>query len=559
MSSSTVTPQAAPLQPAPAGASAPAMPPQSAPDLSGIVQPATPASLAAAVPITGTTEYQTAVQNANAATQRATQLAQPTPPPTPGPHARLVSMVQGLALGLDAFGKSIATHGREGGEEEVQQVQAAQQQQKIQAQQAAEAQKNQQIQQQISVGDANRANAQSILLLGAIPLDLQAKELDVEGKQQELSTNEANFRATHFGMSSPEFNDMQSSNGQGGSAQNFQLMRTQISQKVQAAIQNPEVGPNDPYVKQTQAVLADPNATPKDIYTASQNLDNQVQLRHGVTAAQTASVAGLPKNEQDAAAQLSAAKSSGDPDRIAKAQNVYDAVHKSVQDERQFASNLQEQNQKANKQITLTNTLAQKGIEDTNKIWTDPQHGFSQTRAQVEATKDAAAQAKNGSELAANLEPVMTALGVNSFAGVHRINQTEIDNAGATVGSLYRRLNAMLDKAGAGAVPPDTLKEVNGIMDALLQTKYRSSLDSTRQIVANSGIPEKNISVPDPNNFGTLTTLDKVPSVSAPNASTSTSGKAVSLKAAMALPWAKGKTEVQVRAAIIAQGHQVNP
>lgn len=478
--------------------------------LSGVVQPATPASLAAAVPITGTTEYQTAVQNANAATQRATQRAQPTPPPTPGPHARLLGMVQGLALGLGSFGTAIATHGREGGIQEVQQVQAAQQQQKIQAQQAAEAQKNAQIQQDISVADANRANAHSILLLGTVPLDLQAKELDIEGKQQELSTNEATFRATHFGMSSPEFNDMQSSNGQGGSAQNFQLMRTQISQKVQAAIQNPEVGPNDPYVKQTQAVLANSNASPRDVYTASQNLDNQVNLRHGVTAAQTASVAGLPKNEQDAAAQLAAAQNSGDTTRIAKAQSVYDAVHKSVQDERQFASNLQEQNQKANKQIALTNTLAQKGIEDTNKIWTDPQHGFSQTRAQVEATKDAAAQATNGSQLAANLEPVMTALGVNSFAGVHRINQTEIDNAGSTVGSLYRRLNAALDKAGAGAVPPDTLKEVNGIMDALLQTKYRSSLDSTRQIVANSGIPEKNISVPDPNNFGTLTTLDKV-------------------------------------------------
>jgi hypothetical protein len=40
--------------------------------------------------------------------------AGPSPAPQ-SPHAGLLRMVQGLALGLDAFARAAATHGREGG------------------------------------------------------------------------------------------------------------------------------------------------------------------------------------------------------------------------------------------------------------------------------------------------------------------------------------------------------------------------------------------------------------------------------------------------------------
>src|SRR6266849_7825585 len=62
--------------------------------------------------------------------------ANPEPPARPGPHARLLAMVQGLALGMDAFAKSAATGGREGGVEEVQAVRAQEQEQQIRAQAA---------------------------------------------------------------------------------------------------------------------------------------------------------------------------------------------------------------------------------------------------------------------------------------------------------------------------------------------------------------------------------------------------------------------------------------
>ena len=62
---------------------------------------------------------------------------QPSPAVAPNdPHARLATMVAGLFEGMNAFGRSLATHGREGGATEVQQYQAQQQQMKLQQQQA---------------------------------------------------------------------------------------------------------------------------------------------------------------------------------------------------------------------------------------------------------------------------------------------------------------------------------------------------------------------------------------------------------------------------------------
>lgn len=52
------------------------------------------------------------------------------------PHARLINMLGGLFLGMDAFAKAAATGGREGGVQEVQQVRANEQRLKIEQQRA---------------------------------------------------------------------------------------------------------------------------------------------------------------------------------------------------------------------------------------------------------------------------------------------------------------------------------------------------------------------------------------------------------------------------------------
>ncbi len=56
-------------------------------------------------------------------------------PPAPVPHAQLLSMIQGLGVGLGAFGKAIATHGREGGVQDVQAYQQNQQAMQLREQQ----------------------------------------------------------------------------------------------------------------------------------------------------------------------------------------------------------------------------------------------------------------------------------------------------------------------------------------------------------------------------------------------------------------------------------------
>lgn len=462
--------------------------------------------------------YTNAVAAQQAAVKRAQDAANAPLNPGAGGHERLLSMVQGLSLGLSSFGTALATKGAQGGAAEVAQIQGEQQRQKIEAQQMAMNQRNQQINQQLAVAGTNQILAQSYLNLLTLPDRIVQEHLQVQQGQQALAAGAQEQEARQlamtaqkaeftqqYGVSPKVWDALMSGNGTDGvTPQDVENFKSFIGRKIGAMSQI--LGANDPTVQQAQKVLGDPNASPADIAQANAAVTQAYGLRQDVLKNQQAATSVLPKNEQEAAAQLADAKSSGDPDRISRAQASYDAIHKSVEDERAFSAKLQQANQEATKNLAF----AQKGADDIDKLWTDPQHGFSQTVAQINATKAAVAQAKNGSELAANLVPLMTALGVSSFAGVHRINDTEINQAGSQVGSLYRRLNAALDKAGSGSVPPETLQEVSSIMDSLAQNKYQSSLASTRQIVANSKIPANLISVPDPNNYNGLVTLDKV-------------------------------------------------
>src|ERR1700679_4338511 len=191
-----------------------------APDVSALAQPGSAVAAPAAAPTTAPAAAPSAADPASVqaamapfqqkeqeATQKAADLAnQPAAVPVSGPHARLIGMIQGLALGADAFGKAIATHGKEGGIEEVQQVQAQQQEQKIRAQQASVAQKNTQIQQQLMVVDTNHKLAQNVLLMATIPNELTKAGLEIKGAQQGQAITAADFAASHGGMTADQFN-----------------------------------------------------------------------------------------------------------------------------------------------------------------------------------------------------------------------------------------------------------------------------------------------------------------------------------------------------------------
>lgn len=151
--------------------------------------PATPAS---ATPVPGSDSTGTSpdttqpgAQNfaaAQQATESATKLAaQPiTPAPVPGvatgPHARLVNMIQGLALGVDAFGKAIATHGEEGGVKEVREEQQRQQQLQMAAKQQAQQEREAQLNTYYKVADTNMRVGQMAMLTAKFPMEMQQQQ-----------------------------------------------------------------------------------------------------------------------------------------------------------------------------------------------------------------------------------------------------------------------------------------------------------------------------------------------------------------------------------------------
>ena len=213
----------------------------------------------------------------------------PVGTPNPPPHARLLAMVNGLSIGLASFGTSLATHGREGGAPEVEQLRGAQQQQKIAAQQATAAQKNAELQQKLITGQINEGNARNWLLLQTAPDVLAESHLKPIAEQQTLQTAEADFRAAHGGMDAATFNkvlgDANPVSGQSAATGSFFLNGAQRSLR---AAQTAQMPADNPAMHTMQRVLANPNATAKELYTATQQLELERESRKAALAEKSA-------------------------------------------------------------------------------------------------------------------------------------------------------------------------------------------------------------------------------------------------------------------------------
>jgi hypothetical protein len=125
----------------------------------------------------------------------------------------------------------------------------------------------------------------------------------------------------------------------------------------------------------------------------------------------------------------------GDVD-AAKAWITQASQEKSGLEKEAYVQSQESLRQNLNRQVMMSNELQKSGLAQIDRMFTDPQHGYTQFIAQANATKGALADAKDGSEFAASLAPLMTVLGINSFAGVHRINPAEYQAAGPQVGSI---------------------------------------------------------------------------------------------------------------------------
>lgn len=196
----------------------------------------------------------------------------------------------------------------------------------------------------------------------------------------------------------------------------------------------------------------------------------------------------------------------------------------------------QQENYRAalSRQSTFANALQKNGLEQLDKMFSDPQHGYVQFLGQANNTLSGIMQARNGSELAASLEATMLALGLSSFAGIHRVSPTEAAAAGPQVGSAARKLNALLDKVGTGSVPEDTLKEAESLVQGMIDSRHNATIAGANMVVANAGLDPKKTMVMD--RSGVITTLDKA----GVNASKPASGTAP-VGATMKVPGSDGK------------------
>jgi hypothetical protein len=209
-------------------------------------------------------------------------------------------MVQGLADGLSAAGKSLSTGGKEGGAEEVQQLQAQRQQMKQSAVASAQAQTDAELRNKLTTAQTNQANINNHILTATMPDEISLSHMKVPeaqtklaGEQQGQAIAGADFQAQHGGMKPTQFNSALAGTTPAAGATGASAFFTTNAQQQLGAAQK-ILGAQDPYVQKLQSALADPKATPKDLWTATSQIQNQVALQEKATTAQTQKNAADP-------------------------------------------------------------------------------------------------------------------------------------------------------------------------------------------------------------------------------------------------------------------------
>lgn len=153
------------------------------------------------------------------------------------------------------------------------------------------------------------------------------------------------------------------------------------------------------------------------------------------------------------------------------------------------------------------NKFGEAGLTANDKLWTDPQHGFAGTLAQIQQTKKSIIAGADGNGLLASLTPTMEVLGIGHAAGISRVPPTEAQAAGAP-GGWAEQWNAWATKAVKGKLTAQLAKEGNELTDILLDGAYKKTLTSSEMIAKSHGIPPEQ--TPAMDREGNLTTLDKV-------------------------------------------------
>lgn len=287
------------------------LPASAPPDLSGLLgagsaaQPISPSDAStASAPMAAPNqpaapgEAMTPGMSAPDVTDRSINPAQPPTPPAgaainpSAPHARLMAMVNGLAEGLGAFGKSIATKGKEGGVDEVIQERGEQQHQKEEALASAQAQKNADIQNKIATATLNHLNTTNIILNAQAPDEIALSHMSVPAAQTKLAGEEFNLFAG-TGMNPQQIQAL--TNGGQVDTKTSGMLQANAQQQYRIASQ---LLPSDnPVLGALKNAINNPGTSPATLVQLNNRLQSELKGQEGVNDAkikQAAAAAAAP-------------------------------------------------------------------------------------------------------------------------------------------------------------------------------------------------------------------------------------------------------------------------
>ncbi len=269
-------------------------------------------------------------------------------------------MIQGLSIGLSAFGTSIATGGREGGAKEVAEIQGEEQRQQLEKQQGAMAQRNAQVQQQLTIAGTNDALVHSYLNLMTVPMEmdkshveLESAKLGVTGQQLDIRQKGLQDYITTGDPTMLQQAGIAAPTGPGVAPAGTNIPPAAMNAWKNATDSAISAYPNDPTIKQYAAVLADSNSTSVQMAQAANGAKNRMEaLDKGAasrkaqaeasTAETTAKYAG-PKTQADIAkarAQAASADSSRTKNTFELGQEQREAQDLATPDAVGFSSKL---------------------------------------------------------------------------------------------------------------------------------------------------------------------------------------------------------------------------
>jgi hypothetical protein len=223
-----------------------------------------------------------AAPNPNEINPAGSPVAPPKPPPK---HEMLLRMVTSLADGLSATGKSFATGGKEGGAEEVQQLEAQRQQMKQSAVASQQAQTDAELQNKLTTGKINSMNVQAHILGQTWQDEVDQSHFKTQEAQQNLAITGADFMKANWGMTPEQASGKAPLTPQNISTSQSMLTRTIGDDKIGAVA---ILGKDNPAVIEAQRVTKLPAPTAQEIAAAGQGLIVAQQQSAATTAAKEA-------------------------------------------------------------------------------------------------------------------------------------------------------------------------------------------------------------------------------------------------------------------------------